>query len=70
MDGTYAWQPAYLAAVCETDDAMMMRRIFETRAAIEQRPLIPIEEDGPEHREPLAAQRALEVLKSERVQRV
>jgi hypothetical protein len=70
MDGIYAWQQAYLAAVCETDDAKMMGRILEARAAIEQRLLVPIEEDSVEHRDLLAAQKALEVLKSERVQRV
>jgi hypothetical protein len=53
---------AYLAAVCETDDAKMMGRILEARAAIEQRLLAPIEEDSLEHRELLAAQKALEVL--------
>lgn len=45
----------------------MMVRIFEARAAIEQRLLCPIEEDSVEHGELLAAQKALEILKSERV---
>ena len=70
MDGTYAWQPAYLAAVCETNDELMMGRILEARAAIEQRLLVPIEQDGAEYREIVAAGKALEVLKSERVDHV
>jgi hypothetical protein len=70
MDGTFAWQPAYLAAVYETDDAMMMSRIFEARAAIEQRLLVPIEQDSTEYRELTAARNALELLKSERVDQI
>jgi formiminotetrahydrofolate cyclodeaminase len=67
MDGTYIWQTAYLAAVCETNDEMMMGRILEARAAIEQRLLVPIEQDSAEYREIVAAEKALEGLKSERV---
>lgn len=70
MNGSYGWQTAYLAAVCETDDAMMMGRILEARASIEQRLLAPIEEESLEYRELLAAKKALETLHSERVQRV
>ena len=67
MKGTYSWEPAYLAAVCETNDEMMMGRILDARAAIEQRLLIPIEYDSVEYRELTSAQKALEVLKMERV---
>jgi hypothetical protein len=67
MDSTYVWQPAYLAAVGETDDERMMGRILEARAAIEQRLLVPVEKDSAEYRELTAAQRALELLKFERV---
>jgi hypothetical protein len=70
MDGIYIWQPAYLAAVYETDDAKMMSRILEARAEMEQRLLVPMEQDSAEHREPLAAQKAVELLKSERVDKV
>jgi hypothetical protein len=70
VNGNYFWQTAYLAAVYETNDEMMMGRILEARAAIEQRLLVPIEPESAEHRELLAAQEALDVLKSERVQRV
>ena len=67
MKCTYAWEAAYLAAVCETNDAKMMSRIPEARVAIEQRLLVPIDGDSPEYRELTAAQKALELLKSERV---
>jgi formiminotetrahydrofolate cyclodeaminase len=67
MPPTYVWQPAYLAAVCETDNARMMVRIMEARSAIEQRLLLPIDEDSEEYRAIKAAQKALDVLKSERV---
>ena len=45
----------------------MMVRIMEARAAIEQRLLLPIKEDSEEYLELRAAQNALDVLKSERV---
>ncbi|MGC1902378.1 MAG: hypothetical protein WA715_01005 [Candidatus Acidiferrum sp.] len=70
MNVTYAWEEEYLAAVRETDDARMMGRILEARAAIEQRLLLPIEQGSVEHREVLAAQEALEILKSERVDKI
>ena len=55
MNVSYAWEQKYFAAVCETDDAMIMSRILEAREAIEQRLLVPIEVDGPEDRELTAA---------------
>jgi hypothetical protein len=70
VNGNYIWQSAYLAAVCETNDEMMMGRILEARAAIEQRLLVPIEHDSAEYREIVAAGKALEVLKSERVDKI
>jgi hypothetical protein len=42
-------------------------RILEARKAIEQRLLVLIEVDGPEYRELTAAQKALELLKAERI---
>ena len=48
----------------------MLVRIMEARAAIEQRLLLPIEEDSQEYRELRAAQNALDVLKSERVNNI
>jgi hypothetical protein len=67
MKCTHAWEAAYLAAVCETNDSMMMGRILEARAAIEQRLLAPIEKDSLEYGELTSAQKALELLKAEGV---
>jgi len=65
MDALYPWQVAYLAVVCETDDSLMDGRILEARAALEQRLLSPIE--GEEYRAIENAERALEVLRAERL---
>jgi hypothetical protein len=67
MDGIYSWQAAYLAAVCETDDSLMDGRILEARSALEQRLLSPIE--GEEYRAVKNAEKALEVLRSERIRK-
>jgi hypothetical protein len=64
MDGIYPWQAAYLAAVCETDDSLMDGRILEARAALERQLLSPIE--GEEYRAIENAEKALEVLRTER----
>jgi hypothetical protein len=61
----YTWHPAYHAAVCETEDVRTMGRILEARAAIEQRLLSPIEQDGQEYRELVIAQNTLETLTRE-----
>jgi hypothetical protein len=61
----YLWQAAYMAAVYETDDSLMEGRILEARAALEQRLLSPVE--GEEYRAIKNAERALEVLRAERV---
>jgi hypothetical protein len=45
-----------------SEDARMRGRMFEARAAIEQRLLVPVEEDSLDHRELLAAQKAVELL--------
>jgi hypothetical protein len=61
----YTWHPAYHAAVCEMEDARLMGRIFEARAAMEQRLLSPIKQDGNEYRELVIAQNILEALMCE-----
>jgi len=66
----YFWHPAYLAAVCETDDEQMPGRILEALATIEQRLLSPIELDGEEIRAIKNAQDELQGLKAERVIKV
>ena len=65
MDQNYLWQAAYMAAVYETDDSLMDGRILEARAALEQRLLSPIE--GEEYRAIENAEKALEVLRAERI---
>jgi hypothetical protein len=68
MDQTnYLWQAAYMAAVYETDDSLMEGRILDARAALEQRLLSPIEDE--EYRAIENAERALEVLRAERIHR-
>jgi hypothetical protein len=68
MDQTnYLWQAAYMAAVYETDDSLMDGRILEARAALEQRLLSPIE--GEEYRAVENAEKALEVLRTERIRK-
>jgi hypothetical protein len=62
---SYTWHPTYHAAVCEIEDARMMGRILEARAAMEQRLLSPIEQDGREYRELVDAQNALATLTRE-----
>jgi len=65
---TYSWQPYYLSAVLETDNAAMPTRIYEALAAIEQRLLSPIEAGGIEYREIENAQRGLLALRAERLE--
>jgi hypothetical protein len=63
----YLWRDAYQGAVCETDDSLIPGRILEARSAIEQRLLSPIETDSEEYRALKNAEKALEILKAERV---
>jgi hypothetical protein len=63
----YSWQPYYLSAVLETDNALMPGRIYEALTAIERRLLSPIETDGIEYRAIEDAQRGLLTLEVERV---
>jgi hypothetical protein len=69
-DVGYRWHPAYHAAVFETEAARIMERILEARAAMEQRLLSPIKQEGTEHRELIDAQNALDVLKGDWADRV
>jgi len=39
----YLWQLDYIAALLETDDSMLPRRLYAAIAAIEQRFLSPVE---------------------------
>jgi hypothetical protein len=66
-EAIYVWQQPYLAAVCETDNGLMMIRIYEALAAIEQRRLTPVEPDGDEDRALVAAEVGLKALIAERI---
>ena len=63
-----AWQHAYMAAVCESDNSLKMIRIYEALAAIEQRRLTPVEPDSEEDRELEAAETGLRSLITERTE--
>jgi hypothetical protein len=67
-DTSYAWQDAYRAAVCETDNGLMMIRIYEALAAIEQRRLTPVEPGSEEERALEAAETGLRSLITERTE--
>jgi hypothetical protein len=67
-DSSYAWQDAYLASVCETDNGLMMTRIYEALAAIEQRRLTPVEPGSEEERALEAAEIGLRSLITERTE--
>jgi|HubBroStandDraft_6_1064221.scaffolds.fasta_scaffold3183230_2 hypothetical protein len=69
-DVGYTWHPAYHAAVFETEAARIMGRILEARAAMEQRLLSPIKQEGTEYRELVDAQNALDVLKGDWADRI
>jgi hypothetical protein len=38
----YPWQESYITAVFEPDNSLMLNRIYEALAAIEQRRLTPV----------------------------
>jgi hypothetical protein len=66
---TYAWEQAYRTAVCETDNNLMMSRIYEALSAIEQRRLSPVEPDSDEDRALTAVDAGLKNLITERTAR-
>jgi hypothetical protein len=66
-EAVYLWQQPYLTAVCETDNGLMMIRIYEALAAIEQRRLTPVEPDSDEDRALVAAEVGLKALIAERI---
>jgi hypothetical protein len=60
----YLWQPAYVAAILETDKARVSGRIYEAIAAIEQRLLAPIDPGSIEAVAIRKAQVTLEALRT------
>ena len=61
----FLWREAYIRAVCETDDSLMMSRIYEARAAIEQRRLTPVTNED-ELVAPVTAEAGLQSMIAER----
>jgi hypothetical protein len=59
----YLWVTSHRAAVCETDNALTMTRIYEALSAIEQRRLTPVEPE--EERALTAAEEGLQKLITE-----
>ena len=66
MAHEYLWHPAYVAAILETDESCIAARVYEALAAIEQRHLVPLDED--EERALRNARLGLAVLKGERIE--
>jgi hypothetical protein len=69
MERGYVWEPLYVAAILETDDARLPKRIAEARAAMNARiaRLADIEGNWVERRAMEAALHALRVLHGERL---
>jgi hypothetical protein len=67
-DTSYAWQQSFITAVCETDNGLMLGRIFEALAAIEQRRLSPVL-DIAEDRALTAALEGLQKLITQRTEK-
>jgi hypothetical protein len=59
----YSWQVDCIAAVLETDESKLHRRLYEATAAIEQRLLAPLEPGSVEERALRQAQVVLAALK-------
>jgi hypothetical protein len=68
MNEVYFWQNAYNAAILETDNGLMIIRIYEALAAIEQRRLRPVEPGSEEDRALTAADVGLQSLITERAE--
>ncbi len=67
MNRPSPWYEAYLAAVSETDNTRLAKRILEARAAIERRLDSPVEVGSEEKRDLDWAKRALRVQETERL---
>jgi 1,6-anhydro-N-acetylmuramate kinase len=64
------WRTAYVAAIFETDNARMVLKVADARAAITERLNNPIEISKLEYEAIEAARQALGTLKAERVDAV
>jgi hypothetical protein len=63
----YSWQVDYIAALIETDDSKLPRRLYEAIAAIEQRLLSPVEPGSMEDQAIKQAQKVLAVIRAEKL---
>jgi hypothetical protein len=63
----YSWQLDYIAAVLETEDSRIARRIYEAIASIEQRLLSPVEPGSAEEQALKQAQKVLSAIKAEKL---
>jgi hypothetical protein len=65
-ESIYPWEISYMRAVCETDENLMIIRIYEALATIEQRRLRLVETDE-ENRALNDAEEGLRNLITERI---
>jgi hypothetical protein len=63
----YSWQVDHLAALLETDDSMLPRRLYAAIAAIEQRLLSPVEPESVEDQAIKQAQKVIVVIRAEKL---
>jgi ATP dependent DNA ligase domain len=63
----YLWQLDYIAALLETDDSMLPRRLYAAIAAIEQRLLSPVEPGSVEDHAIKQAQKVIAVIRADQL---
>ena len=63
----YLWQLDYIAALLETDDSMLPRRLYAAIAAIEQRLLSPVEPGSVEDHAIKQAQKVIAVIRADKL---
>jgi hypothetical protein len=61
----YSWQIDYIAALLETDETKLHRRLYEAVSAIEQRLLTPVEAGGSEEQALKQAQKVIGVIREQ-----
>ena len=65
----YSWQVDYIAALLETDNSKLPRRLYEAIAAIEQRLLSPVEPGSVEDQAIKQAQKVIAIIRAEKLDR-
>jgi hypothetical protein len=66
----YGWQSEYAMAILETDDLLIIGRIYEAISAIEQRRLSPVENNSDEDCALNEAEVGIKALIAERTDRL